>query len=118
MAYEMPAGLTFRELMSVGVDHPVPAVVSRIGAVNRLIGEGKDPEEAMSLTEPDPVWNTKVAVVMNLRAKDAGTAIEGLAKALRRAGFEPFLDDESADAFESEDGVIVEDPGDLPVRRG
>ena len=36
-----------------------------------------------------PVWNTKVAVVMNLNAPDAASAITRLARALRSAGTEP-----------------------------
>jgi hypothetical protein len=75
------------------------------------------PDEAMRLTEPGPVWNTKVAVVMNLRAEDAGAAIAALSKALDRAGFTPLTDGgpDYADAFEAEEGT---EPEDLPMRRG
>jgi hypothetical protein len=75
--------------------------------------------QGIRAAEPGPVWNVKIAVVMNLRAKDGPAAIARLAKALRRCGFEPMTDcgPDYANAFESEDGVIVEDPDDLPVRR-
>jgi hypothetical protein len=117
---ENTRGLTFHELMNLGiVDHPSPGVVSRVTEVARLIGQGKSPDEAMRLTEPEPVWNTKIAVIMNLRAEDADAAITKLAEALWRAGFEPMTDcgPDYADAFESEDGVTVDDPDNLPARR-
>jgi hypothetical protein len=47
---------------------------ARILEVQQPIREGKDPDESARLTEPEPMWNTKVAVVMNLRAKDASAA--------------------------------------------
>jgi hypothetical protein len=64
---------------------------------------------------PGPVWNVRVAVVMNLRAPDGPAAIRKLDRALRAAGFEPLTDAGSdyADAFEAEDGT---EPEQLPFR--
>jgi hypothetical protein len=111
MSYEMPRGLTFRELMNLGVDHPVPAVVSRIAEVRGLIHRGADPDEAVRITESDPIWNVKIAVVMNLRAKDGPAAIGALSRALDRAGFTPLTDGgpDYADAFEAEDGTEADE---------